>query len=178
MKEQGWLAGNLVVATVMSNLGLRIAMRDAGIELEETPVGDRYVLERMTERGAILGGEQSGHIIFRRFATTGDGLITAARFLSLSRLRGGTVAEIAAVMQRFPQILLNIEVADKHGLEGAAPVWDAVEAAERELGDHGRVLVRTSGTEDLVRVMVEASTEGDAHRHAERIAEAVRSSLG
>jgi phosphoglucosamine mutase len=177
MKERGWLAKDLVVATVMSNLGLRIAMQDAGIELEETPVGDRYVLERMIERGAMLGGEQSGHVIFRRFATTGDGLITAVRFLSLARMRGGTVADLAGVMQRFPQVLLNVEVGDKDALEGAAEVWQAVEGAQRDLGSDGRVLVRTSGTEDLVRVMVEARTESDAHHHAERIAAAVRSNL-
>jgi phosphoglucosamine mutase len=178
MKERGWLAKDLVVATVMSNLGLRIAMRDAGIQLEETPVGDRYVLERMIERGAMLGGEQSGHVIFRRFATTGDGLITAVRFLSLARMRGGTVADLAGVMQRFPQVLLNVEVRDKDALERADQVWAAVEGAQRDLGSDGRVLVRTSGTEDLVRVMVEARTESDAHHHAERIAQVVRSSLG
>jgi len=178
MHEAGALTNDLVVATVMSNLGLRVAMREAGIELVETPVGDRYVLEHMEERGAVLGGEQSGHVIFRAFATTGDGLITAVRFLSLARRRGVTIGELAAAMRRYPQVLLNVPVRDKHALEGAGDVWSAVAVAEAALADRGRVLVRTSGTEDLVRVMVEAETEADAERHAADIADAVRRTLG
>jgi phosphoglucosamine mutase len=178
MHDSGSLANDLVVATVMSNLGLRVAMREAGIELLETPVGDRYVLERMIERDAVLGGEQSGHVIFRDFATTGDGLITAVRFLSLAASRGVTVAELAGAMRRYPQVLLNVEVGDKHGLDGAGPVADAVRAAEEALGDRGRVLVRASGTEPLVRVMVEAETEGEARAQANAIAETVRAALG
>lgn len=177
MHGDGALRGGLVVATVMSNLGLRVAMREAGIELVETPVGDRYVLEAMEERGAALGGEQSGHVIFRDHATTGDGLITAARFLSLARREGVTVRQLASAMRRYPQMLLNVPVRDKHGLEGAAAVWDAVASAEAALGEGGRVLVRTSGTEELVRVMVEAETEADARDHADRIADAVRAAL-
>jgi phosphoglucosamine mutase len=177
MHADGALESEIVVATVMSNLGLRLAMRDAGIELEETPVGDRYVLERMEQRGAVLGGEQSGHVIFRRSATTGDGLITAAKFLSLARREGVDVGRFVSVMRKFPQVLLNIEVRDKHGLEDAPPIWEAVATAEHALGDRGRVLVRTSGTEDLVRVMVEAENEEDAAGHAAAIADAVRSTL-
>ena len=177
MHEDGTLENDLVVATVMSNLGLRVAMRDAGIELVETPVGDRYVLERMEERGAMLGGEQSGHVIFREFATTGDGLITAARFLSLAARRGVSVREVASAMRRYPQVLLNISVRDKHELGDAEAVWDAVREVEVALEGSGRVLVRSSGTEDLVRVMVEAESEDLAARHAEAIAALVRSSL-
>jgi phosphoglucosamine mutase len=177
MHRDGSLENDLVVATVMSNLGLRVAMRDAGIELVETPVGDRYVLEQMEERGAVLGGEQSGHVIFRAFATTGDGLITAVRFLSLARRTGVGVRELAAAMHRYPQVMLNVPVADKHALDGAGAVWDAVAEAESALGEGGRVLVRTSGTEDLVRVMVEAETEAEAHRHADAIAAVVRTVL-
>jgi phosphoglucosamine mutase len=178
MHEDGTLTNDLVVATVMSNLGLRMAMRDAGIELLETPVGDRYVLEQMEERGAVLGGEQSGHVIFRAFATTGDGLITAVRFLSLARRTGVSVRELASAMRRYPQVMVNVPVADKHALGDARAVWDAVAGAESELGDGGRVLVRTSGTEDLVRVMVEAETETQAQTHAESIAAVVRTVLG
>jgi phosphoglucosamine mutase len=178
MHEDGTLKNDLVVATVMSNLGLRIAMRDAGIELVETPVGDRYVLEQMEERGAALGGEQSGHVIFRAFATTGDGLITAVRFLSLARRTGASVRDLASAMRRYPQVMLNVPVADKHVLDDARAVWDAVAEAESALGGGGRVLVRTSGTEDLVRVMVEAETEADAQTHADSIAAVVRAVLG
>jgi phosphoglucosamine mutase len=178
MHEAGSLRNELVVATVMSNLGLRIAMREAGITLEETPVGDRYVLERMQERGAALGGEQSGHVIFRDHATTGDGLITSARFLSLAAARGVGVGELASAMRRFPQVLLNVPVGDKRALDEAPAIRERVAEAERALGDSGRVLVRASGTEELVRVMVEAEREPDARRHAEAIAEAVRATLG
>jgi phosphoglucosamine mutase len=177
MHEDGRLKNDLVVATVMSNLGLRIAMRDAGIELDETPVGDRYVLERMEERGAILGGEQSGHVIFREFATTGDGLITSARFLSLAARKGVTLRDLAGAMRRYPQVLVNVEVSRKDALADAKTVWDEVRRAEADLGATGRVFVRASGTEDLVRVMVEAETHAVAQRHARTIATAVRSSL-
>jgi phosphoglucosamine mutase len=177
MKEEGRLPGDLVVATVMSNLGLRLAMEEAGIRLIQAPVGDRYVLEQMQEHGAMLGGEQSGHVIFRDHATTGDGLVTAARFLSIAVRRGTTVAGLAGAMRRFPQVLVNVEVARREGLEGAEALWAAVRAAEEELGQTGRVLVRASGTEPLVRVMVEAETDPTARRHAEAIATAVRTFL-
>ena len=178
MKERGTLAGNVVVATVMSNLGLSIALRNAGIELVRTAVGDRYVLEEMERRGATLGGEQSGHVIFREHATTGDGLLTAVRFLSLAAAKGKPVHELAAAMQRLPQVIVNVRVADRDGLADASGVAEAVAAAEASLGDDGRVLVRSSGTEPLIRVMVEAGTEERARAHAGAIADAVRSSLG
>ncbi|MGZ5306528.1 MAG: phosphoglucosamine mutase [Actinomycetota bacterium] len=178
MHERGTLVGDLVVTTVMANLGFHRAMSEAGVDVVATQVGDRYVLEEMLRSGAVLGGEQSGHVIFRERATTGDGLLTAVRFLSLAARRGVSVEELASCMRRFPQVLLNVPVADPRGLEGVEAVWDAVRRAEGELGDGGRVLVRASGTEPLVRVMVEAETVDDAARYADQLAGTVRSSLG
>jgi phosphoglucosamine mutase len=177
-KRAGQLAQNTVVSTVMANLGFRKTMDKEGIKVIETQVGDRYVLEEMLRRGAVLGGEQSGHIIFRDHATTGDGLLTAAWFLSEARRRGATVAELAAATPRYPQVLQNVSVTDHAVLDGAGAVWEAVRTAEDALGSRGRVLVRASGTEPLVRVMVEAETEEVATRHADAISAAVRSSLG
>ena len=176
--KEGRLAKNTVVTTVMANIGFMRAMADAGIEVVAAKVGDRYVLEEMLRVGAVLGGEQSGHVIFREQATTGDGLLTAVRFLSLAAARGSSVGDLAASMRRFPQSLVNVTVRDREALEGAAPVREAVAEAERDLGDTGRVLVRASGTEPLVRVMVEAETEDLARRHADAIAEVVRTTLG
>jgi phosphoglucosamine mutase len=153
-------------------------MRDHGIEVVTTRVGDRYVLEEMRSRGTVLGGEQSGHVIFAEHATTGDGLLTAVRFLSLARRKGVSVAELAGVMRRFPQVMVSVRVERKEGLEAAAGVWEAVRASEGDLGDSGRVLVRASGTEPLVRVMVEAGSEAVAAEHASRIAETVETALG
>jgi len=178
MKAEGSLAGDQVVTTVMSNLGFRRAMSEHGIRVIEAPVGDRYVLERMLEHGASLGGEQSGHVIFRDLATTGDGLLTAVRFLSLAARRKVPLAEVARVMRRFPQILVNVRVARREGLADAAEVWKAVRAVERELGDAGRVLVRASGTEPLVRVMVEAESDDLARRYAKALAAIVHRALG
>jgi len=178
MKEAGALAYDAVVTTVMANLGFHRAMRDAGITVSATKVGDRYVLEEMLEEGVMLGGEQSGHLIFRDVATTGDGLLTAVRFLSLAAESGRPVADLAAVMRRYPQVLENVRVRSLAELDGSEPVWDAVRAAEEDLAEHGRVLVRASGTEPLVRVMVEAETEEMARRHAETIASEVRKQLG
>lgn len=177
MKASGELVGDTVVATVMSNVGFLRAMGEHGIEVVRARVGDRYVLEEMEARGATLGGEQSGHVIFRREATTGDGLLTAVRFLSLAAERGVGVAQLAAVMRRFPQVMLNVAAADPEALADAEAVERAVEEAEAALGDGGRVLVRPSGTEPLIRVMVEAETEADARRHAETIAGVVRRTL-
>jgi phosphoglucosamine mutase len=178
LKEEGLLSKDAVVATVMANLGFRRAMEEAGITVLETAVGDRYVLEEMLRSGAVLGGEQSGHVIFLEKATTGDGLLTAAWFLALARRRGVGVADLASVVRKFPQVLVAVPVADRGGLEGSEPVREAVQAAERDLGDGGRVLVRPSGTEPVIRVMVEAATEEEARRHADAIAEAVSRSLG
>ncbi len=177
LHERGDLAGDLVVSTVMANLGFRLAMEAAGIEVRQTRVGDRYVLEEMLRNGAVLGGEQSGHVIFLREATTGDGLLTAVEFLTLAARRGASVGELASVMTRYPQVLLALEVSDRSGLEGSERTWDAVRRAEEDLGDAGRVLVRASGTEPVIRVMVEATDETVARTHAEAIAAAVRADL-
>jgi phosphoglucosamine mutase len=173
MHEAGELAADTVVATVMSNIGLERAMDEHGIALVRTRVGDRYVLEEMERGGAVLGGEQSGHVIFRRYATTGDGLLTAVRFLSLAAARGVGVGELAAVMRRYPQVLISVRVTDRESVSSSASVSAAVHEAERALGDTGRVLLRPSGTEPLVRVMVEAETREEADRHARAIADVV-----
>jgi phosphoglucosamine mutase len=177
LKHDGRLPKDTVVSTVMANLGLHDVMRANGIELVTAKVGDRYVLEEMLERGAALGGEQSGHVIFREHATTGDGVLTAVRFLSMAAKGGVSVAELAGVMRRFPQALVNVDVAHKEGLDGNERIAEGVRSAEAELGWSGRVLVRASGTEPLVRVMVEAESEADARRHADAIAAIVREEL-
>ncbi len=177
LKERGKLPGNTAVSTVMCNLGLSHAMRDAGIELIQAKVGDRYVLEAMREGGFMLGGEQSGHMIFLEHNSTGDGLVTALQFLAACQRAGKTIAEAASVMTRFPQTLINVRVNDKHALDGNAAVEEAVAAAEAELGEDGRVLIRPSGTEPVVRVMVEAASSEDAERHAKAIAEVVQTAL-
>jgi phosphoglucosamine mutase len=177
MRDGGTLPGDLVVSTVMANLGLLRAMEAEGIRIAQTDVGDRYVLEEMVRAGAALGGEPSGHVIFREQATTGDGLLTAVRFLSLASRRGVKLADLAATMHRFPQVMVNVPVARRGALADAAVVEAAVERAEADLGDRGRVLVRPSGTEPVIRVMVEAETEALARTHAEAVAGAVRSSL-
>ncbi|HVM11546.1 MAG TPA: phosphoglucosamine mutase [Actinomycetota bacterium] len=175
MREEGSLAGNAVVATVMANLGFRRAMEAAGIGVVETKVGDRYVLEEMRRIGASLGGEQSGHIVFLDRATTGDGLLTAVRFLSLARRRGVGLSELASVVEKYPQELLGVEAPDPGGLAADPAVIEAVRAAEASLGGSGRVLVRPSGTEPLLRIMVEAEELEQARKHAEAIADAARS---
>jgi phosphoglucosamine mutase len=177
LHELGDLPGDVVVTTVMANQGFRVAMGRAGIRILETKVGDRYVLEEMLASGAVLGGEQSGHVIFLRHATTGDGLLTAVRMLSMAAGKGVPLAELASAVQKFPQVLLNVPVQQLDRLEGAEAVWEAVRRTEAALGDGGRVLVRASGTEPLVRVMVEAPTEEDAERHAQAISEVVRQTL-
>jgi phosphoglucosamine mutase len=178
MQEAGVLTNETVVATVMSNLGFHRAMRDRGIHVISAPVGDRYVLEQMLEHEVALGGEQSGHVIFRDRSTTGDGLITAVRFLSLAARRGVSVRDLASVMRRFPQVLINVEVAHKERLDQAGGIWQAVRDREARLDGSGRVLVRASGTEPIVRVMVEAETEELAREHADAVAAEVAEALG
>ena len=177
MKERGQLPRDTVVTTVMANLGFRRCMEEAGIHVIETKVGDRYVLDGMVRTGAVLGGEQSGHVIFLRHATTGDGLLTAVQFLTLARRSGASVAELAGSMQKFPQVLMNVPIEDGGRLARADPVWEAVRQAEEVLGEQGRVLVRASGTEPVIRVMVEAATEDEARKHAEALSGAIRSAL-
>jgi phosphoglucosamine mutase len=176
LKERGRLVDDTLVATVMSNLGLKRAMADAGITVLETGVGDRYVLERMTEGGYSLGGEQSGHIIFNDYATTGDGVLTGLHLVAEMARTGRTLGELASCMTVFPQVLLNVKGVDRHGLHDQG-VQDAVAAATQALGDTGRVLLRPSGTEPVVRVMVEAASQEDAQRVAEELADVVRARL-
>ncbi|HEV2450462.1 MAG TPA: phosphoglucosamine mutase [Streptosporangiaceae bacterium] len=178
LKEAGRLAGDTVVSTVMSNLGFRQAMRDAGIRVVETAVGDRYVLEAMRAGNYVLGGEQSGHIILLDHATTGDGILTGLHLLEAVAHSGQPLSELAKVMTRYPQVLINVRGVDKSRMNSAPEVTAAVVAAETELGTLGRVLVRPSGTEPAVRVMVEAADAAAAHRVAGRLAESVRAALG
>jgi phosphoglucosamine mutase len=174
LRDAGRLAGNTVVATVMSNLGFRLAMRDAGIDVVETPVGDRYLVAAMHEGGYVLGGEQSGHVILLEHATTGDGLLTALQLLTVAARQRRPLAEIANVMTRYPQVLISVPGVDRALLASSPALTDAVRAAEAELGGSGRVLVRPSGTEPAVRVMVEAVDSGQAQRLAGTLAAAVR----
>ena len=177
-KANGTLARNTLVATVMSNLGLRIAMKDAGITMLETKVGDRYVLEQIREGGYTLGGEQSGHIIFSRYATTGDGILTALMIAAESKATGKKLSELAAQMKIYPQVLINVRGVDLSRVDSDAGLQEVVREAEAELGSTGRVLLRASGTEPLIRVMVEAADEGTAHSWADRIARVVEKNLG
>ena len=178
MQESGELAQDTVVATVMSNLGFVQAMRSAGIGVRQTKVGDRYVLEAMKVSGYSLGGEQSGHIIMSGHATTGDGLLTALQVLDRMAATGKPLAELAGVMTRLPQVLVNVPDVDKGRVEDDFVLAAAVAEAEAELGETGRVLLRPSGTEPLVRVMVEAATEEHASVVAHRLAGVVREQLG
>jgi phosphoglucosamine mutase len=173
LHERGALKDDTVVATVMSNLGFHHTMRDAGIAVHTTAVGDRYVLEALRQRGLSLGGEQSGHLVFLDHATTGDGLLTGLALLSRMKATGASLSELASVVQRLPQILLNVPVTDRLAVAESNEVAEAVNAVEAELGQTGRVLLRPSGTEQLVRVMVEAPTQQQADEVARRLAEIV-----
>ncbi len=177
LRERGRLTDNTIVATVMSNLGLKVAMREQGIRMLETAVGDRYVLEAMNEHGLAFGGEQSGHIIFSEFATTGDGILTGLQLAAEVARTGKTLAELASVMTTYPQVLLNVGGVDRDRLRDDDTVAAAVRDAEAELGDSGRVLLRPSGTEPVVRVMVEAADQSTAERVAGELADCVRSSI-
>ena len=174
LKAEGRLAGDTVVATVMSNLGFRHAMRAAGINVVETPVGDRYLIAAMLDGEYVLGGEQSGHIIMLDHATTGDGLLTGLHLLAEAARQGRSLADLVSVMTRYPQVLISVPGVDKARVASSAALNDAVSAAEAELGDAGRVLVRPSGTEPAVRVMVEAANAAQAERLAGRLADAIR----
>ncbi|MEV0727947.1 phosphoglucosamine mutase [Polymorphospora sp. NPDC050346] len=174
MREAGTLTDDTLVATVMSNLGLRLAMSREGIRLVETRVGDRYVLEELRASGLALGGEQSGHIIVPAYATTGDGVLTGLHLMSRMAATGRSLADLASVVTKLPQVLVNVPVGDRTVGATAPAVVAAAERAEAELGETGRVLLRPSGTEPLVRVMVEAASEETAREVAERIAAEVR----
>jgi phosphoglucosamine mutase len=178
MKARGLLTGDLVVATTMSNMGLEAALRSSGIRMLRAPVGDRYVLEQMLKHNSALGGEQSGHILMPHLATTGDGLLTALVVLDLIARTGRSIDDLTADLKVFPQVIVNIKVREKRPLESIPAVAAAIRAAEQDLKDSGRVVIRYSGTETLARVMIEAESESLMRHHSEAIANAIRHELG
>src|SRR5207248_1099321 len=179
MRRRGQLAGDTVVATTMSNMGLETALRRDGVRMLRAPVGDKYVLEEMHKTGATLGGEQSGHIIFRDCdATTGDGMLTALRVMRAVFDSGKPLAELISDLKVFPQVITNIRVREKKPFAQVPPVQQVIDLASRELGEDGRLIVRYSGTESLVRVMVEAATEEQMRRIAADVSAVIRRELG
>lgn len=178
MHASGELKNNLVIATVMANLGFRRALERKGIEVFAAPVGDKFVAEAMAERGAALGGEQSGHVIFSAHSTTGDGLLTGLQVAEAVASSSSTLSRLVDLFDTYPQVLINVKVADRTALNGAEAVWELAHATEARLGDEGRVLLRASGTEPLVRVMVEAADQKTAQTAAEELAAAVERVLG
>lgn len=178
MNERGFLKDNTVVSTVMSNIGFYKALEEHGMRSDKTSVGDRYVMEEMRRGGYNLGGEQSGHIIFLDYNTTGDGMLTAIQLVNVMKETGKPLSELADEMTIFPQVLKNISVINKHEVLSNPKIQSEIEAVENELGDNGRVLVRPSGTESLVRVMVEAPTEEECERSADRVVDMINAVLG
>ncbi len=177
LRDRGRLQGNTVVTTVMANLGFKLAMDDAGITVAETAVGDRYVLEAMRSHGFVLGGEQSGHVVMSDYATTGDGVLTALHVLAEMARTGSSLAELAAQVEKLPQVLVNVGGVDKSAIDTNDTLRAALSEAEAELAGRGRILLRPSGTEPVIRVMVEAPTAEDAERLAGAIAAVVSSEL-
>jgi len=178
LAARGLLTNSTVVATTMSNMGLEAALKRSNIKMLRAPVGDKYVLEEMLASGAALGGEQSGHILFTGRSTTGDGLLTALLLLDIIHRTGKTLAQLTADLKAFPQIIVNVCVREKRPLDQIPAVAAAIAAAEAALADSGRVVIRYSGTEALARVMIEAESEAQMHRHANAIASAIRNELG
>jgi phosphoglucosamine mutase len=178
LQSRGQLARDTLVATVMSNLGLHTALRERGIAVVTTPVGDRYVVEELVKGGYNLGGEQSGHVVFLDHNTTGDGLVTALAVLTLLVEKGEPLSQLRRAMTRFPQVLVNLRVASKPDVETLPSVARAIDEAERTLGERGRVLVRYSGTEPLLRVMIEGEREPQIRALADRIVDAARDAIG
>ncbi len=178
LQARGLLHADTVVATTMSNMGLEAAFGRSGIRMLRAPVGDKYVLEEMNKSGASLGGEQSGHILFPALATTGDGLLTALVVLDVVHRSGKTLGQLIADLQNYPQVILNVKVREKKPLDGIPAVAAAIRAAEDELRNTGRVVIRYSGTEALARVMIEAESESAMRHHAEAIASAIRQEIG
>jgi phosphoglucosamine mutase len=178
LQARGLLTNSTVVATTMSNMGLEAALKRSGIQMLRAAVGDKYVLEQMIATGTALGGEQSGHIIFSGRSTTGDGLLTALLLLDIIHRSGKTLSELVADLKVFPQVIVNVKVREKRPLEGIPTVAAAIRAAESELADSGRVVIRYSGTEALARVMIEAESEPLMRHHADTIAAAIRTELG
>lgn len=178
MKEEGRLKQSTVVSTIMSNLGFYKGLEELGINSVQTAVGDRYVVEEMKNNGFNLGGEQSGHIIFLEHNTTGDGLLTGLQLVNIMKLTGKPLSELAKGMKKYPQKLVNIKVTDKHHVTDNEKVKEIIEIVEAEMNGNGRILVRPSGTEPLVRVMCEASTEELCEEYVDRIAAVVKAEMG
>ncbi len=178
MKAQGRLGGNAVVATVMSNIGLELALKALGIELVRAPVGDKYVMEEIIKRNLSLGGEQSGHIIFSDYLFTGDGIITALSVLRTMAETGKELATLASDLKTYPQVLVNVRVREKRELKGVPDIAEAMQRVEQRINGQGRLLVRYSGTEPLLRIMIEGQDQGEIQTWADEIAETVRRTLG
>jgi phosphoglucosamine mutase len=178
LKRKGLLKNNLVVSTVMSNLGLRLALKELGIRHLMAPVGDRYVLQQMNAEGAVIGGEDSGHMIFLDQHTTGDGMLTALRLIEIMREENRPLSELSRVMTVFPQVLLNIDVREKRAIEDVPEIMTAIRSVEDRLGEKGRVLVRYSGTQPLCRVMVEGPDKDLTRHYCQQISDAVKAALG
>lgn len=178
LQQNALLAHNTVVATSMSNMGLEVALRELKINMLRAPVGDKYVLEEMRKSGAVLGGEQSGHIILSRTATTGDGILTALKVLEIVVRSGKPLAELVAGLKVFPQVIRNVKVREKQPLEQLAAVQASIKAAESDLNGSGRVVVRYSGTETLARVMIEAESQEKMEKHANAIVDAIQQAIG
>jgi len=178
LKTRGELIGDVVVATVMSNIGLEIALRSHGIGLRRADVGDKYVLEELIRSGAVMGGEQSGHIIFPRLSLAGDGMITTVVLLRAMRHHSKSLGELVAGFQRYPQVLVNVRVREKRPFEELPAVQRLADEITQQLGERGRLLLRYSGTESLARVMIEGESESEVKSHANALAEVIRTALG
>jgi len=178
MKNTGKLKKNTIVATVMSNMGLDEAMEEHEINVIKTPVGDRYVIEEMRKGGYVLGGEQSGHIIFKEYSTTGDGIITALQLLKIMKTENKKLSELSKVMRKYPQALINVEVRHKKDLNSIPVVSEKIKEAEKILGDSGRILVRYSGTQNVCRIMVEGKNETKVSKLAKEVAAVIKEELG
>jgi phosphoglucosamine mutase len=178
IKKEGKLANNLVIRTIMSNIGLSIALQKLGIDSVLTKVGDRYVIEEMLNRGAVVGGEDSGHLIFRQHHTTGDGIITALQILTALKKEGTRLSELAKIMTVFPQVLINVDVKTRPDISGVPEIVKIIKDVESALGPKGRVLVRYSGTQNMCRVMVEGPTQEETERYCQQIAAVVQKAIG
>jgi phosphoglucosamine mutase len=178
LASKGALSGDRVVATVMSNLGLEMALAERGVKLARTAVGDKYVLDELLKGGGSLGGEQSGHIIFPEISLAGDGMITAIEILRVVAERNASLGVLASAYKRFPQVTINVRVSSKPPFDAVPPIMDAINAVEKEMGGRGRLLVRYSGTENLARVMIEGQDEAAIHNHAQSIAQVITAQIG
>ncbi len=178
MKHQGRLKNQCVVSTVMSNLGLGVALKKMGIRHEKSKVGDRYVMEKMNACGAVIGGENSGHMIFSDCHTTGDGSLTALKLIEALQAENKPISELSSMMSPYPQVLINVNVHSKPDIESIPEVVDAIKSAESELGDRGRVLVRYSGTQPICRIMVEGPSESDTQRYCKQISDVINNMIG